>query len=266
MLLDIIIIIMYIFIHNIYITLVTTFNIFCGPIKFHYLNMARKNFWWDYEYYMITPYPSTLLLMVQGYQSLLPIKKDKLKNYVTFTRLDLPRGDRIACDWCSIVNGISEMYYRSINQCNIDDLNKITDLSKLYEVKLYLQSCLQKRKNPYAWEHERDFLISETKYITHPVVKVIIDIKCILTQLELRWCPFKASVDYYRNNDKRYLNYDINKTERMFIEMGEYLSKHDTIECWRCSLELNEHLSSKYVTTHKIKSPFTFILNQLDNM
>ena len=52
-----------------------------------------------------------------------------------------------------------------------------------------------------------------------------------LEMIELRWCPFKRSKEfYYRNKDKQYLE----PTEKMRYEVGKILSKHETITCNNC--------------------------------
>ena len=58
-----------------------------------------------------------------------------------------------------------------------------------------------------------------------------------LELIELRWCPFKRSKEfYYRNKDHRYLI----PTEQIIHKMGKILSEHETITCNNCPRIINE--------------------------
>lgn len=65
--------------------------------------------------------------------------------------------------------------------------------------------------------------------------------------IELRWCPFKRSKEfYYRNKDNRYLE----PTEKIIYEIGKILSEHDTITCNNCPRVINEKW--KYTKSNKL--------------
>ena len=67
-----------------------------------------------------------------------------------------------------------------------------------------------------------------------------------IEMIELRWCPFKRSKEfYYRNKDKRYLE----PTEKMIYKIGKILTKHETVTCNNCPKLVNENW--KYTKSNK---------------
>ena len=78
-----------------------------------------------------------------------------------------------------------------------------------------------------------------------------------LEMVELRWCPFKRSKEfYYRNQDKRYLK----PTEKVIHEVGKILSKDETITCNNCPRLVNEKW--KYSKSNK-RSIFRPLLDHM---
>jgi hypothetical protein len=155
----------------------------------------------------------------------------------------------ISCDWCSICNGIIETAKQNIinnptlvTQIDFEEL-KITD--KLLD----------------------DVLVDRTEKLTNAKIEkwcenifgkttiellVLSSLYLKLEMIELRWCPFKRSKEfYYRNKDERYLE----PTEKMIYEVGKILSKHETITCNNCPKVVNTNWKYTKSNTQSIFQP-----------
>jgi len=70
--------------------------------------------------------------------------------------------------------------------------------------------------------------------------------------IELCWCHFKRSEEfYYRNKDKRYLE----PIEKTIYEVGKILSKHETITCNNCPKIVNKKYKYTKSNKHSIFQP-----------
>ena len=153
----------------------------------------------------------------------------------------------IYCDWCSMCNGI----IHTAAQCIIEnpEATKRLDFKKLKKIDRYLDFVLCHRTSRITNEEIEEWcakifdkLSIELLLLSHIYLK--------LERIELRWCPFKRSKEfYYRNKDSRYLE----PTDKMIYEVGKILSKHETITCNNCPQVVNENL--KYT---KSKKPSVF--------
>ena len=171
-----------------------------------------------------------------------------LDKNVCFLEIDL-KNIRIACDWCSICNGIVETA-----KSNIVKNHKITksiDFDKLKIYDKYMDFCLVDRTERLTNEKIE-------KWCHNTFGKITIDL-LLFSQIylkteiiELRWCPYKRSKElYYRNKDKRYLE----PTEKMIYEVGKILSKYETITCNNCPKVLNENWKYTKSNTQSIFQP-----------
>ncbi len=241
----------------------TCLNLISGSIETKYVHSIITSQNNIIEASMIRPNYNTINMCINAYRTVLPIKKLDVSDYINFSRLNLTRGDKIACDWCSIVNGTTEVMYQSLFLSSIDELNEIKDYQHLDNIRNYLIGSLKYRKNPNKWTTEREKIMEYVPNKEHPLVGKIIDVKVLLTEIELRWCPFKSAVEYYRNYDQRYLNKNILEDDSLFKNIGEYLDKNDSIECWKCNLELNKAFQENCVNE---KSPFDELRKYLIDM
>jgi len=186
----------------------------------------------------ITPVnPYLLWLYKKFYNEVKPYLNAPLTSYVTFTRLALTNADRMSCDWCSMVNGL-------VHLCL--DSGAVTNpaFPKYYGKKVlsYLQSALKYRK---TLPHEDNVWMQLYK---------------MLEQVELRWCPFKSMVAYYRNANPSYIPINM----EMIHAAGKVLSKYDTIECIFCTKVLNKEMDKKYIleSDSPMINYFMFVLNE----
>ena len=174
--------------------------------------------------------PKNLRQLKELYDMLKPLSTRQIDQYVTFTRLNTNYTQRMSCDFCSIANGIIHFGMDSAR-----DMKRPYSLSKaqvqtLQQVKERVLSILVFRRTSRQ-ELIEAALSYSAPYTDNPLLYHLKQIDFLLTQIELRWCPFQAMTLYYRNNDPRYL--PINKQN--IYEAGRILSQNDTIECYSCS-------------------------------
>lgn len=140
----------------------------------------------------------------------------------------------ISCDWCSICNGIVETAKQNI--IKNPGLVKHIDFENLKNIDSYSDFILADRTERLTNDKiqhwcETTFGNKSTDLLLFSQIYLKIEI------IELRWCPFKRSKEfYYRNKDKRYLE----PTEQTIYEIGKILSKHETITCNNCPKVVNE--------------------------
>jgi hypothetical protein len=138
-----------------------------------------------------------------------------------------------SCDWCSIVNGIMETAKQNI--INQPELVKHIDFERLNYPDNYFDIVLLGRTEKVTAEQVETWCSNTFGQVT-PGLLLFSRIYLKLEQIELRWCPFKRSKEfYYRNRDKRYLEL----TEQTMYEVGKILSKYETITCNNCPLVIN---------------------------
>lgn len=160
----------------------------------------------------------------------------------------------VGCDWCSICNGIIETAKQNIIQN--PTLLKQIDFKKLKIMNKYLDFILIDRKEILT-------NIKIEKWCENTFGKTTIEL-LLLSQIylkgemiELRWCPFKRSKEfYYRNKDKRYLE----PIDQTIYEVGKILSKYETITCNNCPKVVNNKW--KYTKSNK-QSIFQPLLNYM---
>lgn len=218
-----------------------------------------------YEGCFITPYNPILLKLYHDlYKTFKSILIEPLQNYVTFTRLKISDSDKINCDWCSMANGLIYLIKISIEKYitdkNTEKIKKI-DITVLNRVNDYIGLVLFFRNFNIDEEiiKYKKYKLND-EYIEELYYKII-KLYVYLEKIELRFCPFKAYQNYYRNTDKRYLS--INKENIYYA--GEILSKYETIECHICNKEINDKIDLKYIETTEqtsiMKKFYEYVLN-----
>ncbi len=94
------------------------------------------------------------------------------------------------------------------------------------------------------------------------IVKDMIEIAHIVENIELKWCPFKAMVDYYRNTNPNY----VYPVDRLIYLAGEAIAKNDTVRCNLCNDIVNKVLESdKYTDNSGDYSPMKDFFEELLN-
>ena len=150
---------------------------------------------------------------------------------------------RISCDWCSICNGIVET--SKLNIIKNPNLVKRIDFENLKNFDKYLDFILVDRTERLTNEKIEEWCENTFGKKTFDLL-LFSQIYLKIEMIELRWCPFKRSKEfYYRNKDKRYLE----PTEKMIYEVGKILSKHETITCNNCPKVVNKNW--KYTKSNK---------------
>lgn len=186
-------------------------------------DMFIPNDGYRWEGVHITPInPYLLWLYKKFYQDVKPYLKAPLLSYVTFSRLTLTGADRMSCDWCSMVNGLIHL---CIDSGAVTNPNFPSYYAK--RILAYLKIALVFRDKPNP-----------------PTSNIWLQLYKMLEQVELRWCPFKSMVAYYRNANPNY----IEPSMEMIYAAGKILSKYDTIECIFCTKVLNKEMDKKYLT------------------
>ena len=141
---------------------------------------------------------------------------------------------KISCDWCSICNGVFETAKQNI----IDDssLLKKINIKNLKFVDAFLDTVLRNRTRKITTDEIKSWCKKTFNNVTNDLL-LLSSIYLKLELIELRWCPFKRSKEfYYRNKDHRYLI----PTEQIIHKMGKILSEHETITCNNCPRIINE--------------------------
>lgn len=197
-----------------------------------------------YEMIYITCFnPITLQCVYNYYKSIQIFNIYSLNNYVSFNRLNIGFLDKLSCDWCSIVNGIARTSLDSLKYLETNYYyppNISTDeIDKLYNGlirALFLREKLpdENEYKEYIIKNFNTYLYQNNEYIIK-TCKILV----LLEYIELRWCPFKAMVNYYyRNDDIRYI-YPSNINIKI---AGYILSNHETIDCYLCNLYINNSI------------------------
>lgn len=209
------------------------------------------------ELYKIYPtYPILKIFIKYMFTSLKPALQHLDKN-VCF--LDIKENNNnisllISCDWCSIVNGVIETAKQNIIKTPY--LLKQIDFKKLKFINKYLDNVLLYRTEQVT-NKKIESWCKNTFGIILKKLLILSSIYLKLEMIELTYCPFKRSKEfYYRNKDNRYLDF----TDKMIYEVGKILSKHETITCNNCPKVVNENW--KY-TKSNTKSIFQPLLNSM---
>jgi hypothetical protein len=204
-------------------------------------------------------YPFQKFIMIYLFRSLIPALKNLNKN-ICFLDIDEKYDNiKISCDWCSICNGIMNTVKQNI--IKNPKLLKEIDYEKLKIFNNYVDFILIDRtkkitdKQIEKWCNKTFKKIINDKNINNLLLLSQLYLKA--ESIELRWCPFKRSKEfYYRNKDKRYLE----PTEKMIYEVGKILSKYETMKCNNCPKVVNANW--KYTKSNE-KSIFQPLLNYM---
>jgi len=201
---------------------------------------------------MILVMPSIINLI--NFKTMAHVFSPALKNYrdnVSFLNTD-DVFFKIGCDWCSLNNGLLE----TVRQNCVKDntlLEKI-DTSFLQSATTFFDFVLIFRKEEISddkivhWCY-KNFNSCDAK--KHLLGKLYLQ----LEEVELRWCPFKRSKEfYYRNKDIRYFT----PSQENLHKIGKILSRQDKIECSKCAEFIN--LQQK---KEEGDSAFSFLVDEI---
>lgn len=202
-----------------------------------------------YEGIFISPRnPFTLWFFKSIYDDTKKIFIDSIENYISFTRLNLSKNDKLNCDWCSMANGIIKLSIDSL-KANLKNESLIQSIS-LWNIKLfllYLDIALFYRKRKITKQEIDSFIkytFPSSTISIYPILFCYSKLYLLLEQIELKWCPYKSMQYYYRNKDARYLSIN----EQTIYEAGKILSKFDTIECHICNQVLNQEMDKQFIS------------------
>jgi hypothetical protein len=194
----------------------------------------------------IIPHYQSLKQTMHGLFFPLKPALENLDKNICFLDIDANNNNEtflLSCDWCSICNGIIETAKQNIIQHPIIVKQIDFETMKMYERSL--DSALHERTNKITNEETEQWC--QTTFGNKSIDLLLFSrIYLKLEMIELRWCPFKRSTEfYYRNQDKRFLE----PTTDIVWEVGNILSNHETITCNICPVIVNEHW--KYTKSNK---------------
>lgn len=193
-----------------------------------------------YEATMVAPNYLTLNKFLFVFQRLKPliIDTDAFESNISFITADVPVSIKISCDWCSINNGMMQTIKQNLKQ-NPELLNKVT-LFDLEIATQYFDTVLVFRNDMENFDVEIRLWCFQTFDRLDRKFYMISKLYLQLEKIELLWCPFKRSKEfYYRNRDSRFM--DI--TEQNIYKFGKILSENNTnIVCNDCTNVINKQL------------------------
>lgn len=142
---------------------------------------------------------------------------------------------KISCDWCSLCNGVIETARQ--NLIENPELWKHLNESDFIIIDKYLNFILDERKIEVTQTQIDHF--SDLNFGTNTTIQSLFSMCYLKFELiELRWCPFKRSGEfYYRNKDRRF----INPTKENIRLIGAVLMKEESITCNNCPSIVNEN-------------------------
>lgn len=206
------------------------------------------------EHLRVLPHYKNLKIFIRTFHVLKPALRN-LNNNICFLDIhEKYENIKIACDWCSICNGVFETVKQNIK----DDpcLLKKIDIQKIKFFDEYLNYVLRSREKKIS-DNEIEKWCQHTFHKKSNDLFILSSINLKLELIELRWCPFKRSKEfYYRNKDNRYLC----PTENVIHRMGKILSEYETVTCNNCPKIINEKW--KYTRSNK-DSIFQPLLNHM---
>lgn len=183
-----------------------------------------------------------------------------LNNNVCFLNID-NKYDTIKnyCDWCSICNGILETAKTNIIANH--ELIKLIDFNKLKKFSSYLDFILIDRKETTTQSQINEWCKTTFGKVTDELY-LFSEIFLKAELIELKWCPFKRSKEfYYRNKDSRFLE----PTPNVIYEVGKILSQHETITCNNCPKIINNNWKYSKSNTKSIFQPLlNYMLNEIN--
>lgn len=198
----------------------------------------------------ILPYFPVLKIFMNFYFMALKPALHNLDKNVCFLDIDDKyNGIRISCDWCSICNGIMETAKNNI--IKKPKLLKHIDFEKLNYIDKYLDFILVDRKQKLTKKKIKTWCENTFGTIT-PELLLLSQIYLKGEMIELRWCPFKRSKEfYYKNKDDKFLE----PTKKIIYEIGKILSKDETITCNNCPKVVNKNWKYTKCSTQSIFQP-----------
>ena len=209
----------------------------------------------------IWPHYFNLKMAMRVFHILKPALHNLEKNVCFLDIDDKYEKIKMSCDWCSICNGVFE----TVKQNIIDDSNLLQkiNIKNLYFFDAYLDTILTDRKRKITTDGIKTWCKKTFNVITNDLL-LLSSIYLKLELVELRWCPFKRSKEfYYRNKDSRYLA----PTEKIIHKIGKILSEHETITCNNCPKIINEKW--KFTKSNK-KSTFQplleYMMEEIENV
>ena len=187
-------------------------------------------------------YPQLKLVLKNYFRPLKAVLQNLDKN-ICFLEIDNNYEKlKIECDWCSIINGIIETATENI--INNEQLVEKIDFKSLKKMDDYLSFCLIDRTDKITNTQMKEWCIHTFGKITSNLL-LFASLYLKTELLELRWCPFKRSSEfYYRNKDNRFLP----PSKEVFYEVGKILSQHERITCNNCPKLINDNW--KYTTSN----------------
>lgn len=211
------------------------------------------------EYWRILPHFINLKIMIRIFHVLKPGLSNMDDNICFLDIHEKYENIKIACDWCSICNGMIETLKQ--NLIENPDLIKEINMKKIYFCNKYLDFVLNNRKTKIT-NNEIEEWCKKTFIKKTNDLLLLSSIYLKLESIELRWCPFKRSKEfYYRNKDKRYLL----PTEKVIHRIGKILSKHETITCNNCPKIINENWKYSKSNKNSIFQPLLdYMMNEIN--
>ena len=211
------------------------------------------------EYWRVLPHFINLKIMIRIFHVLKPGLSNMDDNICFLDIHEKYENIKIACDWCSICNGIFETLKQ--NLIENPDLIKEINMKKIYFCNKYLDFVLNNRKTKIT-NNEIEEWCKKTFIKKTNDLLLLSSIYLKLESIELRWCPFKRSKEfYYRNKDKRYLL----PTEKAIHKIGKILSKHETITCNNCPKIINENWKYSKSNKNSIFQPLLdYMMNEIN--
>lgn len=214
-----------------------------------------------YEFEKVAPTYQTLkIFYYKGFLALKPCLAGLERN-VAFLTCSLPPSlelFRMGCDWCSLCNGLIHTAVENIQR---DPALIWTINVELYDLLQYLESCLQARRHRITqgeveqWARAQfgtDVARAPTRYLT------LARIYLLFEQIELRWCPFKRSKEfYYRNRDRRF----VEPTLKNIYQIGQALAREETVTCNNCPGVINRAMPGRHGSI--FEPVLAFLLGQL---
>jgi hypothetical protein len=194
-------------------------------------------------------YPVFKIFMSYCFVPLKPALRGLADNISFLDIADEYNNIKINCDWCSICNGIIETARATI--INNPELLLLIDFKKLAILNKYLDFVLIERKTKLENNAIRTWCNDNFKIIT-PDLLLFSQIYLKLEMVELRWCPFKRSKEfYYRNKDARY----IAPSMQNIYAIGKILAQHETVTCDNCPKIINANWEYTRSTTPSLFEP-----------
>lgn len=185
----------------------------------------------------------------------LRVPSGRLRQNVVFLSVNYPETLRVSCDWCSIINGLVHTALEELQGgtivSSIDSTTVRNIASVLYDRIRYRTTIT--KQDITEWIHSK----LPTTLRGSVDVWSFAYLYIVLERIELRWCPFKRAVGYYRHKDTRYANLPVDPlTRRSLLEIGRILDKDHTIKCTNCPALVNQNTQYRNTNQSSIFSQY----------